>query len=227
MKKLISFILAITLALSMVAAMAEEEEFSVRNGIKFGMTPDEVKAIEAELGSPLKSEDSDPVYKGTDYTLDYWYVPVAGYEGTAIYYYFKDNALFEIVYHFNANSELSTTKDGALKIARDIYQGLADKYGEADEDGSGIYYDVPSYEFRRALTAPYDLEIAAYSEWLKKIKDGYLTIDLFVRGDGYPKIDRYTTTLAYHKSTTEEVESKIESEKQAEEEKQKQRNSDL
>ena len=54
MKKLLSFVLAVLMVLSVVSASAEnefDEDFSIRNGIKYGMSIEEIKSIEIQNGN--------------------------------------------------------------------------------------------------------------------------------------------------------------------------------
>ena len=209
MKKLISFILVITLALSMVAAMAEEEEFSVRNGIKFGMTPDEVRAIEAENGNENGEEFGR--------TISYENVSVAGYPGTTIEYWFEDDSLFQIVYFIGAATGDETEKN-AKAIVSDLYGSLKEKYGEPAYNGE--VGPTCSEKFSLYLKQSTFYSVPGYSEWLLNKADEYVNVDLFILSTLGTK---YSPMLIYNKVADELIES-IE---QAEEDKQKQRDSDL
>ena len=75
MKRFITILAVCALLISCVTgfSLAESEEFSVRGGIKFGMSPEEVIAIEEANGFYYdKSSDSEILYRSdSDYQLYY------------------------------------------------------------------------------------------------------------------------------------------------------------
>ena len=92
MKKIISILIILSVFMGCFVGNALADEFSVRNGIHFGMTIDEVKQIEIQNGLP------DPV-QGDDY-LVYNDVNIAGIDDGRISYEFTDNKLSIIDYWF-------------------------------------------------------------------------------------------------------------------------------
>ncbi|MBR1820272.1 MAG: hypothetical protein IJ769_01475 [Clostridia bacterium] len=79
MKRMIALLLALLLC---GAALAEGEAFSLREGVAWGMTPDEVLAIEKPVKYEVESraagaqvlEIEDLRLAGAEYDLDYWFV---------------------------------------------------------------------------------------------------------------------------------------------------------
>lgn len=211
MKKLISFVLVIVLALSMVAAMAEEEEFSVRNGIKFGMTLDEVKAIEAANGNENGEEFGR--------TISYENVSVAGYPGTSIEYWFDDGSLFQIVYFIGDDTD-DETEEFAAKAVSELATSLEEKYGEPAYAGGKVVAPTRSEKFDSYIGQGMFYKIPAFSEWLIKKANGYVNIDLFL----LCKLETMYSAILVYNEVDDEL---IESIEQAEEEKQKQRDNDL
>ncbi len=117
MKKLMAAILALTLALCMTAALAEETPFVIRNNVTFGMNMDDVIAAE---NNPRYEIDSERTRGMTDFwELEYEHTVENGVR-TDIHYLFVGNELVAVRFAYEM---------------RDIgYQqrkaDLAAKYGE-------------------------------------------------------------------------------------------------
>ena len=73
--RLIAFVclLALSIIFTGSTAFAKDEEFSLRGGIKFGMTPEEVISIEESNGFNYSKTSSDEILynTGMDYNLNY------------------------------------------------------------------------------------------------------------------------------------------------------------
>lgn len=68
-----------------------EERFSVRNGVEFGMTKEQVKLIEENNGVNSFQENDEK-------TVLYFDATVAGVDNCRVVYYFPDNKLMKISY---------------------------------------------------------------------------------------------------------------------------------
>lgn len=110
MKKIISLMLMVAMLFSVVA-FAEDEEFTLHNGTKFGMGLSEVYKMEKEHGIILtKQEDGRCLYTDTK---------IANQDDTHMTYYFRNGSLYQLRYVF-------TDADSYVGIEN----GLLNKYGE-------------------------------------------------------------------------------------------------
>lgn len=126
--------------------------FSFRNGVTFGMTREQVRALEP--GDPAQTEDSSLAYFGQQ---------SAGLEASVLYQ-FSGNALTDVYVFFDEDHE-----DGSLYLADfdDVDAALASKYGPAilpaSREWSDDQYRDDETQWGRAVAAG-DLEIG--SVWL-------------------------------------------------------------
>lgn len=207
-----------------VFANADIDNFSVRNGITFGISRKKVKTIETKNGN------SKQLKINTKEEMEYWPVSVAGYSGSSVLYKFRKNKLYEIVYKFNEDLEHEPTEKYAKEIAKDLYGTLCDKYGNPDHDGDGsIFYDLCSEELKRQLEyfTIANGKLVLYCEWLMAYNNDFMIIDLYEYGTGFPKIDSFNTVLAYHFIEQSDAEKYMNQKASEQEEKTKQHNSDL
>jgi len=120
MKRIFIFVL-VTMMLFANSASAEKlsvsGKFSIRNGISFGMSRDEVMQIESDNGSILHSpaDDGAEIFPGVSlcYTTD-----LLGYKCDILYYFKSDGTLFGFKYHLTSYSAYN-----------DVVQSLCKKYG--------------------------------------------------------------------------------------------------
>ena len=106
MKKIICVLLVVMMLMGTAFA---EEEFTLHNGTKFGMTSEEVIEIERENGFDYGHWVSDDKgYKEYDYSWlhDKNGHTIAGQEKASITYFFRDSddALFEAKYVFSSTN---------------------------------------------------------------------------------------------------------------------------
>lgn len=195
---------SIILCLILFCSLAYAEVFSVRNNICFGMSVDEVKAAEGNLDI-LRWDWTGEKYHNS---LEYWYLPIAGIEGSSLEYKFdlESDLLYEIVYAFETN-EAEKEKKHVLEQMIYLYNYLTDKYGEPLHDGDGGLFPSCTDEFSMHIGSVKTgiCTISAYAEWLIPYEDYWVVVDLVTYGTGYPKIDSYQVFLAYKQVSNEIV----------------------
>ena len=213
MKKTISIILCMAIACSFLlcstASAAKDEPFTLRNGIQFGDTIEEVKEKEKEL-----TLDGDVIESADVFTLEYKGT-IAGAEGEATFYFDKENkTLTDLQYEF--------TSSDSKEIAQ-IYNKIKDscnrKYGDALSLDEGNVFTITGKAIEYAVFSTYlnsqmgnDSDIVDYGEWVVYGEDGnnvkienvvYYNISNFA-GSSYP---HYYVVASYHYFTQEELDS--------------------
>ena len=175
MKKIISLILMIAMLIS-VSAFAEEE-FSLHNGVKFGMTSEEVAAIEEASGFKYHQYDTHGTIDGK----------IAGQEDASIFFYYnnspdaydipycEDNGLYKCTYGFS-NGSYDT-----------LYDALVSKYGQATYDLNDQHISV-SQSFYNTSNCSWNTDgdkISLIRQWLVPYNDTYILIDLSKRSSSF------------------------------------------
>ena len=112
MKKILSFVLTVAMLFS-VSAFAEEE-ITLHNGVKFGMSKQEVTDIESSKGFPISEEDFGLYGEGI----------IAGRSSSALRFFFDDEAERGMV---QCNYVFLTTSETNFNNMNDQ---LISKYGE-------------------------------------------------------------------------------------------------
>lgn len=161
MKKIIACIIAVILCVSSVAFA--ETEFSLRSGLEFGMSVEEVVACEAESGVKLGYGLFWPLLDYYDIGPDWanglstryaCQVEVAGIYGTSIVYRFDDSGeLISVLYDFPDMKRLEkshrgdTYNDlGDTDMYNSLYNVLMEMYGEPTVfDNYTLNFDAESY----------------------------------------------------------------------------------
>ena len=111
------------------------EEFSVRGGIKFGMTKDEVIHLETDNGTPrdkLKIDDEEN-------KISYGNIEVANIPGSFGYYYFEDDKLFRITYTLRGHGDYISTLDTVSEDYENIDSYLTSTYGKDSENNQELF----------------------------------------------------------------------------------------
>lgn len=116
MKKIVGMILMVAMLFGTLAFA--EEEFTLHNGTKFGMTEKEVIEAEANKGFELKRDSSVE----TKIVSIIGIGTIANQENTTIHYYFQDDQLYEMFYKF-VTTEMSYNA---------IENSLIEKYGNTE-----------------------------------------------------------------------------------------------
>ncbi len=127
MKKTAAFLLIALVLFAAFGAAAQTAPFTFRNGIQWGMSPEEVQA--AEAAEPAVSQEMDSGYLINLYTG----AAVSNYSATLEYVFLKD-ALKLAVYDFTGNV--------AEKDFSYLSGALGSVYGEAEPIGPEAIYDV-------------------------------------------------------------------------------------
>lgn len=192
MKKYLVFVIGLILALSISCFACAEEDYSylnpncpfeIRNGIKFGMTLEEVQSRENnELNNEFSALASLSGY-------DTWSTNVAlgGLEGYELNYQFKNNTLVAIEYFFEyprvfsfalANAGLYSMNDYNefspwIENISIIKEAMESKYGPMSEDKSNRYEEhyVWNITYDNCLCG---VDISVASEYNPYIDEGGL-----------------------------------------------------
>lgn len=177
MKKMVSLILAV-IFLCITSGFAETymESFTVRNGISFGLTLDEVKKIEKNTG-PLTKDG------------DYWKIEnitISGISNSTVYYGFDSNQrLYE--FHYNYNTPRTSYAFCEREYLR-ITQSLINKYGEPLGYSGGKTHVIRTatldslIESLRTIELFFPIAVPStyylpYNEWVIDTNDGHIKIE--------------------------------------------------
>lgn len=223
MKKVLCILMV---ALMLIGTAFAEEEFTLHNGTKFGMTADEVISLENQKGLILSLQDyfwfapdgNNPSQECERYSGS---TTVASIKDTYIGYDFSFDSLFHMIYYF------TSSKDFDFNEFDTIEHGLQDKYGRTDYTYlSGLFipsinvYTEPadrSGVLNNEGMIPYDstkdFQRDRYSHRLIPLQDGcYVLIDHVVYHNTHhydfekDKRDSYSHVLHYYFLTLDEVE---------------------
>lgn len=166
MKKIIILVLMFAMLFSVSASA--EEKFTLHNGTKFGMTIEEVIAIEGNNGFSLSTYETGTMCHGLG--------TIANQPNSSISYYFGDNnSLWRMDYGFNS-----------LETFDIVEKGLISKYGNTDFSSDtglafpNIYTDSETPQASVPLTSYYvgdgilnfDARLLKYSHRLIELDDG-------------------------------------------------------
>ena len=129
MKKIICVLLVVMMLMGTAFA---EEEFTLHNGTKFGMSGDDIVSLESEAGIYL-SEDEAPYGKVYEAKTT-----VAGVHDTALSYMLWNDELYCMTYSFTEDNP-----DFSFDEYFNIENGLIQKYGET-QYSSQTQQSIPS-----------------------------------------------------------------------------------
>ena len=166
MKKVLCIVLILVCALWLVSATAEE--FTIRNGIRFGMTKEQVFAIESDLDfEELKQYESITRYCA-DGTFE-------GYEEGRVFYVFDDNALVQAVFHFESGADI----DYLCSCFEAREQILNERYGSTGYT-SATGRKMESRKLSHYHRYLFDTTMSAYSQRVLQYNDCVVCIDNYV-----------------------------------------------
>jgi len=159
MKRLLAIVLTCALLLGCMPALAAEE-FTLRNGVKFGDTMDEVRAKETLA---FKAYEEGATSLSTEKGV------VAGISDVSITYFFDDNNQLEEV-RWNLPSR--TYVDSSDSDYAALYKAFASKYGTPLGYDNGSCYIITGSALEGAVTiySLYELldgigDMRDYDEW--------------------------------------------------------------
>ena len=207
-------------------ASDEESSFSLRNGIMFGDTLEDIKSKETFVINEKKSfygEDDD---KSAMVVTEE--VTISGYDGYITFLFDKEGKLNEMGYTFSKiSNQDNTNRYDVLKSS------LSRKYGDPLDINDGFYFPINTVLFylHGVISQEYNSgEIQDYDEWVVDInKKEHVKIDLFSVSDkgGYNSKTTYETNIAYKYYTDEELAEAVQSQKEALKEEQEAIDKDL
>lgn len=160
------------------AQTKKAEPFTLRNGIKFGMTANEIKELEKSSGYEFEETDKrNNYFKSGTYRLVCDNIEVAGREGSDVAYLFDNNKMTSCVYYasdiwrepFNNDSIISTLKQ---KYGEPIATG--EKYidiGKAFDalDNYSVFYSEQNGQGGYC-------HLNDYYQWIVETEGGYVDI---------------------------------------------------
>ena len=188
-RRIVSVLFALSVFVSCLGC-AFADDFSVRNGISFGMPYEDIRKIEEENGITKRPSE----FKGNDgTTYSYSDVSIAGKLGYLDYSFTTDNQLYDIRYLYE-----EPMKNNIVDTYIEMGQLLTEKYGEPLNTGKSgmlfpIYTSAVNYGKLRGLQD--------YNEWLVEY-EGYAVIidEIFCQFKNY-----YTCAIGYKCITLDEM----------------------
>lgn len=231
MRRVISILTAIIIIIATASAFAEgttmEGDFSIRSGIKFGMSINEVRGIETNSAGETSTKDSATM--GTITQLGYHADSIAGVpcsgKSTTLNYCFNSTGKLEAIHYwygyYNRNSASSYYKE--------IYNLMCEKYGTPLFNDDGGLFDICSPAFDNYfLSKAYGGKntIPAYSEWLVEYDDTWVVIDVVLH-DMKVKSGDYEFSVGYRSISKENMAKMVGDAANAAAEKKQEQNSDI
>ena len=232
MKKAFCLLLILMLVGTTLCCTAEsstKDEFSIRNGIHFGMTVDEVKEI--EKGKPFEPLPEDYNYEqeeifydeGDDHITYMGFKSIAGiraesYDGGNIIYRFINGFLDNIEYRFKVWSD-----NKIVESYVEVWENLTKKYGDPFNSDVASVSEICTRSTKEMIGIPDFYHIVQIDEWLKEYDDYYVVIDEVIWTDGR----KNNLELSYDLITVDEMNSIKAESMQEEEEKAKEIDNDL
>lgn len=212
-KRLTALILSVALLFTATCAFAdsEDEGFTLRSGIKFGDTLDDIVAKETTL---TRSEENDDTFVGT----------IAGYDDAECSFDFDDDGkMISMTYKFD---DSFTTRDSGDSMYETLYDSLKRKYDDPIGNSGGsceliigpALSSMALWVYWLGTLDGYKADYIDYDEWVVDAGDYNVKIDLayyYLRDSDYEY--EYYLELSYLKFTDEEYDEAI-NEKQAEQE---------
>lgn len=234
MKRLISFMMVLMLMFSSVAAYAEgsriEEDFTIRNGIKFGMSVEDVRIMEEALGGNAEGETrtKNSSAMGSVTRWGYHVDSIAGIactgNSTTLNYYFNANELLEGVEYWFGYYSPSVGRANY----NEIYGLMCEKYGTPLHDGDGKLFDVRTSAFDSYFSSKQfgSNNTVTYAEWLVEFNDTWVVIDVVLH-DMKVKSGELEFIVGYRSISKEKMASLVIDAAGAAAEKKQEQNSDI
>ena len=191
MRKTLAVIMSLFCLLYLCNAYAEQypATFSLRDGLKFGSTEEEIRA--AMAGSTELTEGKLLGWASMGYDGD-----VGGKKATICFRLDSDKKLVEMGYQFECNSASET-----LSLYDYYRELLTKKYGEELSIPEGKSHILTG----SALSGIASAGIKGKSEWLIQDGDNYIKIDLFAFSVNVYCVSVAHTDIAYTCFTQEDL----------------------
>ena len=204
MKRFMSMLVSLILLVSCFSNAFAAEDFTLRNGIKFGDTMEEIVTKETTL---TRDSDDSTCFKGK----------IAGYSDAECWFEFDDDSkLYDMEYIFNSN--ICTSKDEMNNVYKKLYDSLKRQYGTPLGYTGGSCYlitgsAVDSMGFTVYLLGAldgYSGDYTDYDEWIVDCDGYHVKIDLisyYYRNSDYDYY--YRVALSYHHYTDEDYDAAL------------------
>ncbi len=203
MKKNIIRLISMLLILCCVTSAFAEEEFTLRSGIKFGDTLEEIVKKETSLKQKEKDRNW---FKGT----------IAGNKDSEAGFFFDDSGkLTDMVYVFDQFGKDYKSSEDVSNVYATLYRSIENKYGSPIGNTGGSLELITGKAISRsafyiALSKSFDGcdgDYIDYDEWTVDCSGGHVKIDLM---SFYYRNQKYEYTfevdLSYHFYTDAEYE---------------------
>lgn len=230
MKRLFSMVLVIvTLSMIFTCCTAYAENFSVRNGISFGMNKKEVIALEKQNGFE-KYEDVDEddrvLYSGYE-VLKLSVSSIGGINvgllGHITYCFDESGELDNLLYEFGM-----ILGDAHDESYNSIRNSLLSKYGDPIVENERTYvFTTPIIDRFNNVHRRYGGQIYHNSQWLYKYDDCCVIIDLIEFSRSRGASNNPDIMVEYKRISHEEVNDFFEQVKQQQQENEQERNRDF
>lgn len=212
MKKLSLLLLALVILGFSVCCAEAGTSFSLRSGIEFGDTKEEVFAKETTLkggySDPFSIFTSDIAYSFTG--------KIAGYSDAVCTFFFNEtDQLVSMNYSFD---DACSSRDRTNDIYKTLYQSLTRKYGNSIGNTRGTCELITGPAFNRMLLYMYGFDSSDgsssdcidFDEWIVDVDNDHVKIDLvsyYWRDNKYNY--NYKIDLSYHFYTEAEYQDAI------------------
>ena len=213
MKRCVSVLLALVLVIGMGTFALAEDDFTLRNGILFGDTIEDILGKETKL---TRNSDDSNWFTGT----------IAGYSGAECGFSFDDDGkLISMCYNFG-NSVCGSSRDTTNDVYKKLYDSVNRQYGKPLGNTGGSCHLITGPAFEQMGLWVYLLgkldgckgDYIDYDEWDLRYNDYNVKIDMvsyYYRNKDYDYT--YRVSLSYHKYTDADYGAKLK-EKQGERE---------
>lgn len=213
MKRLVSFALALIIfALPVLASAASatrmEGNFSIRNGITYRMTADEIMAAERAYGTDMSNAGTvNSVISVVDNTSPkgYSYLPgirmnrlkllgKTANNGSLLFLTDKNGLFCEMIYDIHAGDDEqffypgNEAKEDYARLKSDLTNKYGKPIGEVTS-GKGSLLGAHTYAFLEPTGFSFSYTSSYCTQWLIQYDDCYCIIELFIR-DAYTDSQR-------------------------------------
>ena len=206
MKKNIIRLVSMLLVLCCVTSAFAEEEFTLRSGIKFGDTIEDI--LEKETTLTREGDDSNR-FKGT----------IAGFKDSQALFSFNDDGKLEdMCYIFDQFGNDYKSSSDVSDVYATLYKSVVRKYGSPLGNTGGSVELITGCAVDRMALVVYlfggfdgsDSDYLDYDEWIVDCTGGHVKIDLisfYYRDSNYKYL--FEVDLSYHFYTDAEYEKAV------------------